>query len=61
TEQKLLLARMPDGREAPAVFELQSVPGIDDEILSAPSIQEQRPQGAATTEPAELDEAPTIK
>ena len=33
----------------PAVFQLQSIPGLDDPILSAPSIPEQRPQDVGPT------------
>ena len=50
TDMKMVAAAMPNGSRLPAVFQIQSVPGLDDEIMGAPSIPDQRPQDLPTTQ-----------
>jgi hypothetical protein len=50
TDMKLLAAVDGAGNRMPAVFQIESVPGLDDEIMAAPSLPDQRPTEAPTTQ-----------
>ncbi|MDB5327617.1 MAG: flgI [Phycisphaerales bacterium] len=50
TDMKMIAATLPGGVRVPALFQIQSVPGLDDEIMAAPSIPDQRPQDVPATQ-----------
>ena len=53
SDQKMIASAGPAGADkVAAVFQIQSVPGLDDEIMAAPSIPDQRPQDLPTTQKA---------
>lgn len=49
-DDKMIAAVGPAGEKTAASFQIQSLPGLDDPILSAPSIPEQRPQDVPSTQ-----------
>ncbi|HEX8322378.1 MAG TPA: flagellar basal body P-ring protein FlgI [Tepidisphaeraceae bacterium] len=50
TDTKMIASVGPNGEALAASFQIQALPGLDDPILSAPSIPEQRPQDVPTTQ-----------
>lgn len=60
SDQKMIAATTAAGDRVPAIFQIESVPGLDDEIMSAPSIPDQRPTDAPTTQNISSN-VPTIR
>ncbi|MGC4030207.1 MAG: hypothetical protein QM754_00465 [Tepidisphaeraceae bacterium] len=50
-EDKVIAAVGPMGEKQLASFNIQTLPGMDDPIMSAPTIPDQRPTDVPTTQP----------